>query len=252
MKTGVHIDAIVFDLDGTLLDRNEAIRHYCACFFAEHFAWFDETIDPSSALFVMEQLYRVGLSKDARYYCRVLEQLPWTHKPQPDYLDAHYRRCMANFAFPRKDLFETLGKLRQSGVPMAILSNGISAQQRKKIETLQLDRLIDPILISEEIGAAKPSPEAFSILQRETGFNPSRTLFVGDDPIRDISGALLAGFQTAWIRDTTTLWTHSFMPHHQIDDLGQLIPILRSGDADTRKNRQAIPQPCRACLDLVN
>ena len=48
---------------------------------------------------------------------------------------------------------------------------------------------LDAIAISEEIGAAKPDPEAFFIAARLIDCEPAETAMVGDSPLYDITGA---------------------------------------------------------------
>ena len=59
-------------------------------------------------------------------------------------------------------------------------------------------------MVSAEIGVEKPAPEAFAAVARELGSVPHRILHVGDDPDRDVDGALAAGFHALLVqRDAT-------------------------------------------------
>ncbi|MDR6142284.1 HAD superfamily hydrolase (TIGR01509 family) [Microbacterium foliorum] len=69
--------------------------------------------------------------------------------------------------------------------------------QRQKIQTTGLAAKVDLILISEEIGYAKPAPESFKIACDRLGIVPGHVLYIGDDPRIDIDGATNAGLHTA-------------------------------------------------------
>ena len=61
---------------------------------------------------------------------------------------------------------ELLRDLRAAGVRTALLTNGPSRMQRRKVELLALEPELDAIGISEELGAAKPDRGAFGARSR--------------------------------------------------------------------------------------
>lgn len=62
------------------------------------------------------------------------------------------------------------------------LFSNASKELRTKLETLKLTPLFDTIIISSEIGHAKPSDEAFEIAIQKLGAEPSQILFIDDNP----------------------------------------------------------------------
>jgi len=78
---------------------------------------------------------------------------------------------------------------------LGLISNGTSATQRAKLEALAVETLFDPIVISEEVGLRKPDVQIFELAIRGWHLAPDRVLFVGDDPVSDISGAQAAGMR---------------------------------------------------------
>jgi len=95
---------------------------------------------------------------------------------------------------------ELLRDLRDLGINTVVLTNGASHDQRGKVRWLQLDRLVDAVVISDEIGHAKPLATAFlSALSAVDGSSASATM-IGDDLDVDVLGALCAGYaQAVWI-----------------------------------------------------
>lgn len=93
---------------------------------------------------------------------------------------------------------ETLEKLREAGVRMALVTDGRSGTQRRKIEALKLSRYIaqEMILISEETGHEKlSSKEMFAEIVR---FYPEASgfLYVGNNPKKDFYQPNLLGWTT--------------------------------------------------------
>ena len=91
----------------------------------------------------------------------------------------------------------TLGRLRQDGWGLAILTNGLPAVQAAKVAALGLCRLIDDVVYAHEYAPdGKPATACFSELVRRVGIDAADLVFVGDDPVRDIAGARRAGLRT--------------------------------------------------------
>jgi putative hydrolase of the HAD superfamily len=98
------------------------------------------------------------------------------------------------------DALRTLSTLADRGYVLALLTNGPSDGQRVKLEASGLLKAFDHLFISEEIGAAKPSREAFARVARALGVSPAECLMVGDALDVDIVGARAAGMQAIHLR----------------------------------------------------
>jgi putative hydrolase of the HAD superfamily len=95
---------------------------------------------------------------------------------------------------------ELLRELRAAGVRTALLTNGPSWMQRRKVELLGLEPELDAIGISEELGVAKPHPDAFAGALELIGARPEEAVMVGDHVEWDVRGALSAGMLGAvWV-----------------------------------------------------
>ena len=78
------------------------------------------------------------------------------------------------------------------------------------IEHMDFAHFFDVILISGELGYCKPHPLVFRKLAEDLGVQKSRLLYVGDDPLVDIQGALQAGIRPVWttyVRDNSIPFT---------------------------------------------
>ena len=95
---------------------------------------------------------------------------------------------------------ELVRDLRAAGVTTGLLTNGPSWMQRRKVELLGLESELDAIGISEELGASKPDPAAFTATLELMGSAPQETVMVGDHLDWDVRGALAAGMRGAvWV-----------------------------------------------------
>jgi hypothetical protein len=64
--------------------------------------------------------------------------------------------------------------------PQSAVTNGTSESQRLKLQTLGIEGLFDPVVISGEAGFRKPDPRIFELAI--AGWPKETILFVGDDP----------------------------------------------------------------------
>jgi FMN phosphatase YigB (HAD superfamily) len=87
------------------------------------------------------------------------------------------------------------------------VSNGASSQQHAKIDALGFRALVDVVVVSDDLGIAKPDPEIFHYAARQAGSTLSDAWMIGDSPVHDIVGAHGVGANTAWIHRGRT-WTY--------------------------------------------
>lgn len=87
---------------------------------------------------------------------------------------------------PDQELIRLVSHLKQT-YPIGLLSNA-SSSLRPKLERYGLVPLFNEIIISSEIGHAKPSDEAFQIAINRLGFSPNEILFFDDNPDNIVAG----------------------------------------------------------------
>jgi HAD superfamily hydrolase (TIGR01549 family) len=66
------------------------------------------------------------------------------------------------------------------------------------LERLGLADCFEAVIVSGEVGWAKPHPQIFALALAAMRADPARTVFVGDNPVADMAGARAAGLWTAW------------------------------------------------------
>lgn len=122
---------------------------------------------------------------------------------------------------------EILDYLSESGRTLSLVTNGITTVQKPRIESSGIADRFHSILISEEIGAAKPGKDFFEIAFRSSG-NPDRTesLIIGDNLSSDILGGFSYGIDTCWFNPDKLPHHGETVPTYTIDRLEELKNIV--------------------------
>lgn len=105
------------------------------------------------------------------------------------------RRVLPAGARVYEDALPVVRTLREHGIRAALLSN-CSHSTRPVVHALALEVEFDAVVLSFEIGAAKPDPEIYlAALERLGGISPERAAFV-DDQVTYCDGASALGMRT--------------------------------------------------------
>ncbi|MFE3290604.1 HAD-IA family hydrolase [Rhodococcus sp. NPDC059234] len=85
-----------------------------------------------------------------------------------------------------------LTDLRRRGVRTAILSNDPGGPAAAGLRELGEGRLVDTVVLSGDVGLAKPDPRIFRLTARRLDLEPGDCVFV-DDLVANVRGAVVAG-----------------------------------------------------------
>ena len=193
---------VIFDLDDTLVDfaSTRKVAHGCMAEVLER-----EGIGAQAYLRVCTQidrplfaLFEQGHITRAEYRVRrFAEPFEQLHLAPRDGLVAHlnevFMNCVNDSPLLYDDVWPTLQRLQSEGVRIAILTNGPSDGQRRKLKATGLGDAVDHIAIGEEIGVSKPLAAAFRSVVDRFSFENADVLMVGDSPTLDYDGAVSAG-----------------------------------------------------------
>jgi putative hydrolase of the HAD superfamily len=97
------------------------------------------------------------------------------------------------------DVLATLTLLRARGLSLVVVSNW-DISLAPTLEALGLAGMLDAILTSAGVGAAKPAPEVFHAALALFDIPAREALHVGDDPSLDVAGARAAGVRPVLLR----------------------------------------------------
>jgi 5'-nucleotidase len=190
--------AVGFDFDHTLGVDN-ALERKAFYAFAEELGY---PLDPHDGVWPtrIEELlteFRAGEITLERMVARFGDALA-VRGADPDRWRALCYALVDPLVRPIDGARELLDGLRARGIPLAILTNGWSPLQQKKVERALGPGAVEEILVSDQVGAVKPAAAAFVALIEALGVPAERAWYVGDNPRGDIGGALAAGLRAVW------------------------------------------------------
>ncbi len=115
---------------------------------------------------------------------------------------------------------------------LVLATNGITAVQRGRIAATGTEKYFRTIVISEEVGAAKPDPEFFRIASEQSGKPPKENiLMIGDSLTSDIQGAVNFGISSCLIvpphKEIPQLTAEDPRPDFIVHSFEKLKEILR-------------------------
>lgn len=141
-------------------------------------------------------------------------------------INAAFIQAMAEICEPLPGARELVLSLR-GRVRMGIITNGFSAMQNERLQRTGLSDVFTPLVVSEEVGVAKPDvaifEHAFALMN-----NPPREqiLMVGDNPHSDILGGINAGIDTCWLNPREEPMPQGITPNYQVGSLHELQQML--------------------------
>ncbi|MGP0630426.1 HAD family hydrolase [Nitrospina sp. 32_T5] len=118
--------------------------------------------------------------------------------------------------------------LKQRGIRMGVVSNTTNPGYMKdrEQEMLGLRDYFEFSIYSSEVPFRKPHPTIFQLAIDRLGLSPERILFVGDNPVADITGAHAVGMQTAWINRDREPVPPGLKPDHVLSTLHDVPKIV--------------------------
>lgn len=92
----------------------------------------------------------------------------------------------------------TVQKLAEK-FPLALITNGIASVQNRRFAASPIIPYFRAVVISEEVGIAKPDPRIFAPALRAVGVEAADVLYVGDSVSSDMAAARNAGMDFCWL-----------------------------------------------------
>lgn len=217
-------DTILFDLDDTIHDRNRSLCKFVHLFKLK----YSEALDYDSKLIIKDIIFEIdkqGYKPRAEVFKELQDRVLWKYKPDLkeliDFWNVEFPKC----AEPMSNLYNVLDYFIDKNIKMGIITNGNSNFQNTKIDKLSLRKYMKTIIISEEVDIRKPDPKIFHLALSKINSNNKTTLFVGDNPLIDIKGAIDAGLISVWLNHGQAWNTKHYIPKYIINNISELMKI---------------------------
>jgi putative hydrolase of the HAD superfamily len=227
------LQAVIFDLDGTLFDHRGAAVAGLSAWLAEELR-----VAPTPELlelwFEVEERHltawhRGEASFEEQRRRRLRDLLPVAGVAVGP--DAELDLMFAGYAARYEAAWRTFGDVEQGlaavqqlGLPTAVLTNGAERIQRRKLAAVGLSDRLGPLFCCDELALAKPDPRAYRTVCWELGVEPERALHVGDRYDLDVVAARAAGLEAAHVDRAGEGRPEE---PHRLRTLTELGPLLR-------------------------
>ncbi len=91
---------------------------------------------------------------------------------------------------------------------LALVTNGASCLQREKLQAVGLSEYFESVVVSSDLGVAKPSVAIFAHALDQLRVKGEHATMVGDSLTRDVEGAIAAGLRGIWLGRCRTTTPH--------------------------------------------
>lgn len=225
-----HYPWLWFDADGTLFDYNSAEADALKITFdslklrfedgyldvyrqINHQLWQDleqQKITPAALRFRRFELLQEALHLNG----------------SPEQMGSIYMEQLAICAALMEGAVDVMQSLHGKS-RLVIVTNGLQAVQRSRFAHSVIKDFITDIVISEEIGVAKPHTRFFEIAAARLG-NPDKkeVLIIGDSLTSDIQGGVNYGIDTCWYNPRSEPKPNDIQITYEIKHLRELLEIL--------------------------
>ena len=228
------LKAVIFDLDNTLVDfmlmKKQAID---AAINAMRDAGLKLSADEIRQR--IDQIYKErGIE-----FQSVFDELLYREFSKVDHkiLSAGviaYRRAREAALVPYPHITMTLIKLSKMQLKLGVVSDAPGKEAWLRLCYLNFHHLFDAVVTFDDTGMRKPNPEPFRKVLEMLQIEPGEALMVGDWAERDVLGAAQVGMKTVFARYGNTFGTETSNANYDIDDITQLIDIVKEENRNVR------------------
>jgi HAD superfamily hydrolase (TIGR01509 family) len=177
--------AVLFDLDGTLVDSNDL--HVAAWQEAFTEAGFDIPADAIHG--------QIGKGSDNLLPAMLPDVAEDVRDPIGERTGEIFKSRFMQQVRPFPGARDLLERVRSTGATVALASSASSAELDHYIELLDAAALIDVTTSADDVEHSKPDPDIFAAALRKAGVDADQAVVIGDTPY-DIEAAAKCGIRT--------------------------------------------------------
>lgn len=231
---------VLFDIDDTLLDFGYAARLAFSTVLTElgvveephHFDTYQECNHAAWSAFESGAINALQLRR--KRFEDFQHAVGLTGLIDPFEMNALFLNHVIDHTLPIPGALELLEQLHPS-TGMAVVTNGLREVQRPRIQRAGMEPYFASIVVSDEIGLAKPGYDFFAYAHQAIGTpDKAEVLVVGDSLQSDVQGANAFGYASCWYNPGKKENTHRWQPHFEVQSLDQVLDIL---DGSSKENR---------------
>lgn len=219
--TALRYRAVLFDLDGTLVDS------YAALADAVNYARREHGLSELDEVRV-KALVGDGIEK-------LLQRAFETDDVPPsvrEVFEARYDAICCEQSRVLDDVATTLAELSALGIAMAVCTNKPTSFSKKILDFLNLSPHFRAVVGPDVAGARKPDPRHVLRTLEETECPAADALFVGDMPV-DVEAARNSGMDVAVLPTGSSTYDQlrEARPDHMLGRFSDLLEVVRNGVA---------------------
>ncbi len=233
------IKAVLFDLDGTLLDT-----------WPDFEVVLNRLLEEENKAPLDAGLIRATVSNGARALVTLGFGIEPDHaefEPLRERLLAHYSNHLAVHTRPFPGIEELLKKLGQHQLPWGIVTNKPFIYAQPLLRQLDLEPAPGTLICPEHVKERKPHPESLYLACEQLGCAANNCIYIGDHR-RDIDCGKNAGAKTiaaAYGYIDNRREAESWQADHTVDSAYELWPLIENylSDAATGNRKLFRPSP---------
>ena len=221
------IEAVLFDLDGTLCRYHRSSEELLEAAFSEvgvepffdasdYRARIGEFIDEASDKGELRELCFEAIAEEEGVPKRTGRRLGVAYTSLRDHADVEFLPCA-----------EELLRVLDGEFTTGVVTNGDPRTQRPKFRSLGLDDAFDVVVYAGHNADYKPSPEPFRQALDQLALAPAETVYVGDSMEFDVVGANRVGMYTVWVSPGQDSPCRAAEPDVQVSSLCELVDAVR-------------------------
>lgn len=190
------MEAVLFDLDETILDRSTSLRDFVN--WQVHGMLQSDVIDKDLFTTRFIELDARGTVWKDEVYKTLIDEFSITEWSISELLTS-YELCFSGFCKPKSNVIQAIKILKNMGKKLALVSNGKSPFQERNFRSLGISHLFDAVIVSEAVGLRKPEKAIFELACHKIAVKPQESIFVGDNPQADIKGSKDFGMYNVYV-----------------------------------------------------
>jgi membrane protein len=179
------IRAVLFDIDGTLIDSNELHVEAWVQAFTER----GHDIEPAA---IRQQIGKGGDNLVPALLPDVEEH---EQKGLSEASGRLFKQLFMDRARPFPDARALIDRVGADGRKVVLASSASAEELKHYVDLLGIGDLVAATTSFDDVGTSKPAPDIFAVALKKSGFAAAEVIAVGDTPY-DIESAAKAGFGT--------------------------------------------------------